>query len=110
MPVWGQGPGRTGRKIQAAVDGVVIEAREVEHRVDQHGVQPPGGPARVGDLPGRLEARPAARSDSPSWESRPRIPSSMARARVQCRACPVSRPSWIRNRTIQSVARLETSC
>ena len=38
------------------------------------------------------------------------MPSKSVNADVQCRDWPVSRPSCVKNRTIQSVARLETSC
>ena len=67
---------------------------------------PPGLDGAIGRLAGPADDR----RTSPRCESRPRIASNMASARVQCRPWPVSRPSWIRNRTIQSVARLETSC
>ena len=67
---------------------------------------PPGLETRRADS----VVRPDGRRPNPRWESRPRIASSMERARVQYRPWPVSRPSWMRNRTIQRVARLETSC
>ena len=61
MPVWGQGPGKIGWSSQPAIDGVVFEPAQVEHGVDQHGVQPPGVAARVGHHPRGLGAAAGGR-------------------------------------------------
>ena len=96
---------------QPSVDRVVIEAGQVEHRVDQLGVKVGGGPAGFGGSAGPIPApRANDRSESPRCEIRPMMPSKSARALVQYRACPVSRPTSARNRAIQNVAWLETSC
>ena len=47
------------------VDRVVIETGQVEHRVDEHRVQPPGGSARIRELASGFQAAAGRTEDQP---------------------------------------------
>ena len=116
----GEGPGDAGLRpgsrqdrleSEPPIDGVVFESSQVEHRVDQHGVQSPGVSAGVGHDAGRFGAPPGGPQDQ-SQGGHP------AEDRLDHRDRPVPVPALPGLPTKldqvadhpEACARLETSC